>query len=157
MNKWFFFNIALLALGTWNVINKAGEGIPTHIFFGFMGLIFILFNWTRHAVFSTIRDSSDRAKKIKYANLSKRILPFHRWIGTTALILILTHATLVIDLFGFQWQNPKIVSGLLTATVLTAVVTTGWMRRYRPSIKKRMTHLWLGISMFFLLLLHLLF
>ncbi|MFD1037396.1 hypothetical protein ACFQ3N_03015 [Virgibacillus byunsanensis] len=157
MNKWFYFNFLLLIVAAWKIsTNYAFPQLHIHILFGMVALILILFNWTRHAVFSTIRSSTTRSKKIKYANLSKRILPFHRWIGTTALLLIVIHATLVINQFGFDWKNMKIVSGLLTGSVLVGVgvVISGWMRRIKPSWRKRITHLRLGLMMFFLILLH---
>lgn len=97
----------------------------------------------------------DRRKKIKFANLSKRILPFHKWIGTSALFLIGIHATLAIQRFGFHMQNTKITSGLITGIILTIVVITGWMRLFRPSAKKRMAHLYLGLTMFFFIIVHL--
>ncbi|MEC5423124.1 hypothetical protein QGM71_06370 [Virgibacillus sp. C22-A2] len=156
MNKWFYFNFFVIVLAAWNLINKQlFSNFQPHLLFGTVGLVFILFNWTRHAVFSTIRSSSDRNKKIRFANLSKKVLPFHRWIGTSALIFIGIHAAFVINTYGFQWQNMKLASGILTALVLSGVVITGWMRRIRPSGRKRMAHLRLGIVMFFLVLMHL--
>lgn len=158
MNKWFFFNLFLLFAALWKVMT--GYGFPTiqiHILLGITGLFFILFNWTRHAVFSTIRNSSDRRKKIKYANFSKKAMPFHRWTGTTSLIIILFHAGFVLNRFGVHLENPKIISGLLAVSVLAGVVISGWMRRIKPSGTKRMVHLRLGLTMFFLILLHVIF
>lgn len=155
MNKWFFFNFFLLLAALWKVMTSYGfPAIQVHILLGIAGLFFILFNWTRHAVFSTIRDSPDRSRKIKYANYSKKAMPFHRWTGTTALIIILFHADIALNHFGFQLGNPKIVSGLFAGSVLAGVVISGWMRRIKPSGTKRLVHLRLGITMFFLILLH---
>ncbi|PAV30816.1 hypothetical protein CIL05_03595 [Virgibacillus profundi] len=157
MNKWFFFNLFLLLIAVWKVMTSYGfPVIQIHILFGIMGLFFILFNWTRHAVFSTIRDTPDRRKKIKFANLSKKAMPFHRWTGTTALIIILFHAGFVLNRFGLHLENPKIISGLIAASLLTGVVISGWMRRIKPSGTKRIVHLRLGLTMFFLVLLHVL-
>lgn len=104
MNKWFYFNFALLIFAFWKI---ATSSLLPHIIFGGLGLCLILFNWTRHAVFSTLRSPIERQKKIKFARLSKRILPFHKWIGTTALLMIVIHATLVISQFGLDLTNPK--------------------------------------------------
>lgn len=157
MNKWFFFNLFLLLIALWKVMTSCGfPVIQLHILFGITGLCFILFNWTRHAVFSTIRDTPDRKKKIKFATISKKAMPFHRWTGTAALIIILFHAAFVLNRFGFHLENPKILSGVLAGSVLASVVITGWMRRIKPSGIKRRLHLRLGLTMFFLILLHVL-
>ncbi|WP_164667867.1 hypothetical protein [Virgibacillus doumboii] len=154
MSKWFYFNLVLLVFAIWKIADHTP--IPLHILFGALGLFLVLFNWTRHAVFSTIRNTSDRKKKIKLANISKKIVPFHRYIGTTALILIIIHAMLVIDRFGgFYWQNIKMISGLLTGLVLIGMVTSGWLRLIWPTVRKRMIHIWLGITLFFLIAIHL--
>src|SRR5699024_10361147 len=84
--------------------------IPLHIVFRALGMLLFLFNWTRHAIFSTIRNTENRMTKVKLDNLSKKIVPYHRWIGTTSLILIIIHTILVINLFGFNWQNIKLLS-----------------------------------------------
>src|SRR5690625_2019176 len=108
MNKWFYFNFILMMFAIWKI---ATSSLLPHIIFGGIGLFLILFNWTRHAVFSTLRSPMPRQKKIKYANLSKRILPFHKWIGTTALIMIVIHETLVISTFAHDLPYPKMVLG----------------------------------------------
>lgn len=152
MNKWFYFNFFVFIFATLKVVTS---NLNTYIIFGAIGLFLILFNWTRHAVFSTLRSSMSRHKKIKFANLSKKVLPFHKWTGTTALLMIIIHTTLVIKLFGFNITYPKMLVGILTSLILTSVVVTGWWRLYRPSIRKRKAHLWLGLTMFFLIILHL--
>lgn len=151
MNKWFYFNFLLIALTIWKI---SMGSLQIHIIFGAIGLCLILFNWTRHAVFSTLRSSIPRQRKIKYANLSKIILPFHKLIGTTALIIIVIHATLVISQFGLDLTNPKMSIGLIAGFILFGIVLTGWMRLFRPSIRKRFAHLWLGLSIFLMIILH---
>ena len=152
MNKWFYLNFMLMVFAIWKIVTSS---LLPHIIFGGIGLFLILFNWTRHAVFSTLRSPIARQKKIKYANLSKRILPFHKWIGTTALIMIIIHATLVVSQFGLDVTNLKMVIGLIGGFTLLGIVLTGWMRLYKPTIRKRLIHLWLGLSIFFIIILHL--
>lgn len=152
MNKWFYFNFIVMIFAIWKI---ATSSLLPHIIFGGIGLFLILFNWTRHAVFSTLRSPIPRQRKIKYANLSKRILPFHKWVGTTALIMIAIHAILIISQFGLDLSNSKMVIGLIGGFILLGIVLTGWMRLFRPTIRKRLFHLWLGLSMFFIMILHL--
>lgn len=157
MNRWFYFNILLLIIAVWKLaVKNFFEHFQVHILIGFIGLLFILFNWTRHAVFSTIRTTPDRQRKIKFANLSKKVVHIHKWTGSTALIIIILHAIFTWQHFGFYFKNIKVLSGLVTVLVLAAVVTTGWMRRYRPTLRKRYFHLFLGMSMFFLIVIHIL-
>ncbi|APC46916.1 hypothetical protein J5S49_04230 [Virgibacillus halodenitrificans] len=153
MSKWFYINFSGVLVVIWSVFNQAP--ISVYVWFGYVGALLIIFNWTRHAVFSTIRDSTIRKRKVRLATLSKKILPYHKWVGSLALIFVLVHGTLVIERYGFHWDYPKMLVGLLTASILTLQVATGWMRLYRPTIKKRKVHIYSGMTLFFLLVLHL--
>ncbi|MGY0694218.1 DUF6529 family protein [Virgibacillus sp. FSP13] len=157
MNKWFYLNLLLFIAAIWQVIRiNPLPGMQLHIFLGLLGLLFFLFNWTRHAVFSTIRNTPKRETKIKLANLSKRIVPYHRWTGTAALIIIIIHAILVIHRYGLQLGWSKMAVGSVAGILLIGMVTTGWLRLFRPSIRKRKLHLYLGMSLFLLIFVHLL-
>src|SRR5699024_4878822 len=113
-----------------------GHLIP-HRILGGLGVLFILYNWTRHAVFSTIRSNISRERKIKFANISKKALPFHKWTGTTALILILFHAITVLQYFPFDLSNRKVLSGTFALIVLISLVTFGWLRHIRTTVHRR--------------------
>ena len=157
MNKWFYFNGIALIIIIWKITQYPGfPFVPAHIILGFIGVLFIFMNWTRHAVFSTIRSDIDRERKIKYANYAKKVIPYHRWIGTTALFIVIIHASKVISTFGFSLQNMKVLSGTLTGLILIGMVTSGWLRLIWPSKRKRMTHIYLGLTMFFLIVIHIL-
>lgn len=156
MSKWFYINIVLLLIAVWQITKYPILPGRIHILIGFVGLLFFLFNWTRHAVFSTIRNAPDRNTKIKFANLSKKAMPIHRWTGTTALVIIMIHAVFIIDQFGLQISNIKMTSGLIAGTVLIALVTSGWMRLFRPTVRKRKAHLYLAMVLFVLITIHLL-
>ena len=67
MGKWFYFNLLLLGMGLWQIIERGS--IPLHIVFGALGMLLFLFNWTRHAIFSTIRNTENRMTKVKLDNL----------------------------------------------------------------------------------------
>jgi hypothetical protein len=158
MSKWFYINIFVFILAVWNVISHFSfPNLKHHIGLGFLGVMLILVNWTRHAMYSTIRNAHDRKKKIKIAQLIKKDMPFHRWTGTAALIIIILYGSIAIDSFGFQWDNVKMLSGIFAAFILTGVVVTGWMRRIRPTGRKRMAHLYLGMSLILLIIVHLVF
>ncbi|MEI3611832.1 hypothetical protein [Pseudogracilibacillus sp. SO30301A] len=151
MSKWFFINLCLLLFAIWK-ISTGHLGI--HIIFGALGLFFFLYNWTRHAVFATIRSKISRKRKIKYATLSKKVLPLHKYTGSAALIFIIVHATFVISLFGLQLTNIKLLSGLLAGITLLLLVITGWIRWWRTTYTIRIIHLSLGFTLFALILLH---
>lgn len=153
MSMWLYINILLFSVVLFSVSYPLTE-LPIHVLVGLAGLFLVLFNWTRHAFFSTIRNTHSRKKKIRLANISKRILPFHRWIGTTALLLILLHAGLVIQKYGFIGTNIKVISGILAGIALGFMVLTGWLRFYLPSGKKRRAHIFFGFLLFFLVAVH---
>lgn len=151
MSKWFFINLVFLLVALWKIFTGY---IGIHIIFGALGLFFFLYNWTRHAVFSTIRSDVSRKQKIKLAKLSKKVLPIHKYTGTAALIFVLIHASFVISLFGFQFQNLKLLTGLLAGIVMILLVTSGWIRWFKTTYTIRIVHLTLGFTLFALALLH---
>jgi len=151
MSKWFFINLGFFLFALWK-ISTGHLGI--HIVFGAFGLFLFLYNWTRHAVFSTIRSSISRKRKIKYAKLSKKVLPFHKYTGSLALLLIIVHASLVVSIFGMELHNFKMLSGFLASLTLLALVTSGWIRWYRTTYLIRIIHLSLGFLLFALVVLH---
>jgi len=137
MSKWFYINIVIFIFIVWKV--STGQ-IVLHTIFGGLGAMFILYNWTRHAVFSTIRSNISRARKIKFATVSKKLLPFHKWTGTTALVMILLHASFVLHYFPFQINNMKMISGLIELLALIGVVLFGWLRHFRTTVARRYIH-----------------
>jgi len=153
MSKWFFMNAAVLVFVLFKL--STARYIGAHVVFGAFGLFFFLYNWTRHAVFSTIRSNISRERKIKFANLSKKVLPFHKYTGTAALLFIIIHATLVVSLFGFDIGDLKIASGFLAGLTLAALVISGWIRWFRTTYPIRIVHLSLGFTLFAFILLHL--
>lgn len=153
MSIWLYLNLLLFIIVLLTLDYNYAH-LPIHIILGLAGLFLILFNWTRHAFFSTIRNTSDRKKKIKLATISKWIYPFHRWIGTTALILIILHATIIIHRFGFLWTNMKMWSGIGAIIILICMVLSGWLRLYFPSVKKRRAHIIFGFLLFYFIVIH---
>lgn len=155
MSKWFLINILLLIIASWRLVIQNWT-ISGHIVLGFIGMLLFLFNWTRHAVFSTIRNAPKRKIKIRFASISKKVMPIHRWTGTAALIFVVFHAILVLHRYGFSLKWTKMGVGLLSGLLLLAMVTTGWWRLIRPTVQKRWIHLYIGMTLFFSILLHLL-
>src|SRR5699024_12377381 len=101
-------------------------------------LTLILYNWTRHAVFSTIRSPNvSRRRKISLATLSKRVLPFHKWTGSLALVIALIHIVFVLQSYGLQMKQFKQVSGLLSVSTLVFLVLFRWLRCYMPPVRTR--------------------
>ncbi|CAM4256727.1 hypothetical protein [Lacicoccus alkaliphilus] len=159
MSIWFLLNGALVIWAAWNVVQSlAVHSVHHHILLGFAGFLLFIFNWTRNAVFATIRKVDDRAVKIKLARFSKKIMPYHRWIGTLSFVLIALHALTVIHLYGFNPGSMKILTGLLASVNLFILVLSGWYSQLiRHNLKSRRVHIGLGISMFILTALHLYF
>lgn len=153
VNKWFYINLFVFMYA---IIFTSIYYHGIHMLIGVLGLTFILYNWTRHAVFSTIRTSKSREKKIKYAHLSKKVLPIHKWTGTSALIIILFHAYLVINRFGLLLNHIKMISGLIAGLILLFMVLSGWLRWYRTTVKRRYIHWVLGFILFSSIVVHLL-
>ncbi|MDY0406107.1 hypothetical protein P5G51_012520 [Virgibacillus sp. 179-BFC.A HS] len=155
MSKWFYLNGFLLLVAIWKLIEHAiYSSIQLPVWLGLAGLLFFLFNWTRQAVFSTIRNHPKRKVKVRLAQLSKKVVPFHRYTGTAALILIIFHAFLMLQRYGFALQTPKILIGLLAGITLVFMVLSGWLRLFWPSVKKRYLHIYLGMTLFVLICIH---
>lgn len=159
MSIWFFLNGALLIWAAWNVAQSlAVQSVHHHLLLGFAGFLFFLFNWTGNAVFATIRNVDDRTVKIRLARFSKKIMPYHRWIGTLSFVFISLHGLAVIHLYGFNPGSMKVLTGLLASVNLLILVLSGWYSLLiHHNLKSRRLHLGLGISMFILTALHLYF
>lgn len=155
MSKWFYLNIMLLGIAVWKVIEHTlHAGSHLSVWIGLMGLFFFLFNWTRHAFFSTIRNHPNRQMKIRLARISKKVVPYHRYTGTTALLLVVMHGIFMLHRYGFAYHWLKMWMGLIAAVALLFMVLSGWLRLLWPSVKKRYLHIYLGMSLFFLILIH---
>ncbi|WP_339215777.1 hypothetical protein [Ornithinibacillus sp. FSL M8-0202] len=157
MSKWFLVNSIFLMVVVWKVLGHYSyPNIGIHIWFGIIGAILILYNWTRHAVFQTIRNVQSRRTKIWLANISKRVVTIHRWTGNIAFGLLSIHAFLVISRYGFSLQHTKMVVGLIALAILAIQVLTGWLRLFKPTIQLRFFHLYTGMALFFLIWIHIL-
>lgn len=151
MSRWFIVNFILLFFVIWKV--ATGNFTPP-ILLGVLGFSFFMFNWMRHAMFATIRSKIIRRRKIKLAKLSKKAMPFHRWTGTLAFVFILTHMILMIQMYGFQMNNFKMMFGLMACFMMFLTVVMGWFRFYRTTIRKRIWHLSFAFTLFYLVIIH---
>ncbi|MTW86699.1 hypothetical protein F3157_13660 [Virgibacillus dakarensis] len=98
----------------------------------------------------------ERRTKVRLANLSKKIVPYHRWTGTIALLVIIVHAIFVTHRYGLHLHWSKMAVGLIAGFLLVGMVTTGWLRLFHPTVRKRKLHLYIGMTLFFLVFIHLL-
>lgn len=154
MNKWFLINPIILCFA-WIKIIVNDHGIHTMI--GGIALTFILYNWTRHAVFSTIRSPKvPRKRKINFAKLSKRALPIHKWTGSIALIFAVFHMILIFRIYGIQLDQFKLLSGFLSIVILILLVLFGWLRWYKTTVRRRYTHWVLAFLIIFAAIIHIL-
>lgn len=152
MNKWFFINVIILIYALWKVLSGS---LSLHTILGLFGLICIIHNWMRHALFSTIRSNISRTKKIYFANISKKFGWLHKWFGTSALIIIIAHALVALHLFPFQWTNIKLLSGILAMIILFFVVIFGWLRFIKTTVKRRYIHWSLAYTLIIFVIIHL--
>lgn len=159
MSIWFFLNGALFLWALWNTVQGlAGHSVYYHLLLGLLGFLLFIFNWTRNAVFATIRSTGDRAVKIRLARMSKKIMPWHRWVGTLSCILIILHGAAVFHLYGFNPGSMKMLTGLLATVNLLALVLSGWYSLLiRHNLRTRRLHFGLGLTMFILTAMHLFF
>ena len=149
LSKWFYVNLAVVGLLIWKITSSY---FNIHILFGILGFLFFMFNWMRHAMFATLRSNIDRKRKIKFANISKKVMPIHRWTGTIALIFVLLHSSFIIYRFGFQPDNYKMMFGFMAGIVMCAVVFSGWIRYFKTTVWKRIIHLSLGFTLLYLII-----
>lgn len=151
MSKWFYINFIIIIITIWKFLTSP---ISTIHILGFIGFALFMFNWMRHAMFSTIRSKIPRKKKLIFAKFSKKAMPFHRWIGTVALIIIFLHAYTVIKLYGFQPNNYKMTFGLMALIIMIFVVIFGWIRQLRTTVRRRILHLSFAFTLFYIVIIH---
>lgn len=151
MSVWFVINFFILIFACW----KISTGVfSIHILFGALSFLILLYNFTRHAFFSTIRSNIRRATKIKFAKISKKVLPYHKWTGSLAFVLMIIHMSIIVYRFGFHASNFKMMTGLIAATFFTGVVLFGWLRWYRTTVTNRYVHWILAFALVFAALIH---
>jgi hypothetical protein len=154
MNKWFYINITIFLFALWKGIIMYLPYVKAAVLFALIGLFFILVNWNMHGMFLQIRTIQDRQHKIRIAKVAKKIMPFHIWIGMSGFILIIIHACFIIHLYGFHWHNLKIISGLVALTAFACHVTTGLLRKVKPSGKRRRAHIRTAFILIFTVVVH---
>lgn len=151
MSIWFVINAFILIFVLWKVL--AGTlSMPT--LFGISAFLILLYNFTRHAFFATIRSNIKRSTKIKFARISKRVLPYHKWTGSLAFLLMVIHASMIMHRFGFHQSSLKMMTGLFAALLFFAVVLFGWLRWSRTTVFRRYTHWFLAFGLLFAALIH---
>ncbi|HLR15499.1 MAG TPA: hypothetical protein VK144_06710 [Bacillota bacterium] len=151
MSIWFGINVFILVFVLWKVL--AGT-LSIHILFGASAFFVLLYNFTRHAFFATIRSNIKRSIKIKFAHISKRVLPYHKWTGSLAFFLMVIHASIIIHKFGFHQSSFKMMTGIFAALIFFAVVLFGWLRWYRTTVFRRYAHWILAFFLLFAALIH---
>lgn len=151
MSIWFGINFFILLFVLWKISSGT---LSIHILFGACAFLILLYNFTRHAFFATIRSNIPRKTKIKYANISKKVLPYHKWTGTLAFLLMTIHVSLIVYHFGFHPSSIKMMTGVVSAIIFTGVALFGWLRWYRTTVRRRYIHWILAFCLVFAALLH---
>lgn len=151
MSVWFGINLLVLLYTIW----KVNTGVMAiHIWFGLFAFVILLYNWTRHAFFSTIRSNVPRSRKIAFARISKKALPYHKWTGSLAFLLAVIHMSIVIHTFGFQTSSMKMWSGLCAVIVFGGVALFGCLRWYHTTVSRRYVHWILAFFLFLIASIH---
>lgn len=156
MSIWFLLNGLLLIWAIWNV----ASGVAVHTSY-----IHILLGFTASCSSSSIGPATRSSPQSGTSKTGRRRSgspqcpsgsgPYHRWVGTGALLIILLHAWAVVALYGFNLGNMKILTGFLASINLFVLVLSGWYRLLvDPRIKIRKLHIRLGVSMFILTAVH---
>lgn len=156
MNLWFFIN-CLTMLWVIIVFGYKTPQVPiiyySHLT-AIIGLFFVLINWNMHALFSKIRHLTNRKQRIKIANYARKLMPIHHITGIIGLIFIITHFLLVFLSYGTFAIQFKFLSGLFAFMALLIVSISGWMRRVKATRTRRLFHLYAGMVLYFLILVH---
>lgn len=153
LSKWFFINFFVLLFAFWKILSGV---VAIHIYIATIGLLCIFHNWTRHAVYATIRSDIPRKKKIKFAKLTKKVRKYHQLVGTSALVIIIVHACFALYYYRFFISHSKAASGMMALLLLACVVLTGYRRKWKKTRKRQTIHLMFGYAMFIFVVLHLL-
>lgn len=153
MSKWFYVNILIFIFILWKLFTSS---FYSYTLLGTLGMFFILYNWTRQAMFATIRSQISRERKVKFANLSKKLQFVHKWTGTAAFIFIFFHLLVIMQYFPFQVSNAKMLTGLFAFIALIGTVTFGWIRHIRTTVYRRYIHWTFAYLLFFLACIHIL-
>src|SRR5699024_1714339 len=141
----------ILLFALWNIFSST---LSIHILFGAGAFLILLYNFTRHAFFATIRSNIPRKTKIKYANISNKVLPYHKWTGTLEFLLMTVHLALIVYRFGFHPSSIKMMTGAVSAVIFAGVAFFGWLRWYRTTVLRRYIHWILAFCLVFAALLH---
>lgn len=153
MSFWFIINFLIIIYAIISFI----IGYKTlALLFGLLALFFFMFNWTRHAMFASIRANIPRKRKVKLAQYSKKAMPFHKWTGTIAVIIALIHGIMMIKTYGFQMTSYKMMFGFMALVIMLLVVLSGWWRQMRTTARKRLIHLSLAFTLLYLIVIHIL-
>lgn len=101
-----------------------------------------------------IRKGKDRNVKIKLAKITKLMMKFHIPIAITAVVLILLHAMMMVNIHFQQLQNLKIGSGALAFMVLMILLFSGQLRNLKASGFRRKFHYIMAFIFFGFIIIH---
>src|SRR5699024_8316616 len=104
---------------------------------------------------STLRSPNfSRQRQISLATLSERGLPFHKWTGRLALVIVVIHIVLVLQSFRLELRQFKQARGLFPLYTLIFLLLFGWLCWYRSTVRSRYIHLTLEYIIICIIFLH---
>ncbi|KAA9023857.1 hypothetical protein [Niallia endozanthoxylica] len=155
--RWLAVNIVtVITILLWSSIYQ-GYGSNT-IMIGKVAaqVSFILFlvNLNMYFVFLFIRKSKKRTIKVKFAQISKRLMTFHIPVAVSASLLVFIHIiTMIYGKWGHLWGQ-KTISGIVTFSLLLLLLFSGFLRKKKATGKRRRFHYKTAFVFFGLLILH---
>lgn len=151
--RWSLVNIGLIAIILVWSLWQGYENNTVLIgkLFSQAAMILVLINLNMYFVFLFIRRTKVRQVKIKFAQISKKMMKYHIPIAVTATILIALHA---ISMLTVHHWNLKTASGALAVGVLGVLLYSGYKRRKKATGKRRRFHYTMAFSFFGFAVIH---
>src|SRR5699024_8014378 len=122
-------------------------------------LMFILFNWNIHAIFSNIRSLSIRTERFKLAKVARKIMQHHLLFGTISFVFIILNFLFIVFILVFAalFYYYKLIRVFMLIFLLLIVIISGYMRQAKATGTRRLVHLYASLTLYFLMLFHIIF
>ena len=159
ITRWLTVNVlTVLLLIIWSLLYQGFDSyeILTGKVFAHIAFVLFLVNINMYFVFLFIRKSKVRAVKVKLAKLSRKMMKYHVAIAVTAMVLIVLHVYMMIQIYVDDLLTFKVFSGFSAVGVLLVLLGSGLLRRKKATGKRRKLHYTMAFIFFGFVLVHIL-